>query len=172
MKEEKKEQGTFEKVKEQVEKKIKEISNQGIQQTNIDYLGKLVDVKKDICEMEMEEENMYRGYDNYGEYNRYGNYENYGGGRSRDSRGRYMESGRESYGRRYRGHDMIDDMSETYGTYMENRESGRYGSPETSKAFDYMLKSAKDFFKHLKNEASSQEEVEKIRRTAREISEM
>lgn len=163
----------FDKVCEQVEKKIEEISKVGIQQTNIDYLGKLVDVKKDIAEInytEKEEENMmYRGYDNYGRGS-YGNYDNYN---TRDRR--YNESGNygaRGYDMKYRGHDMIEDMSDNYGAYMGNRESGRYGSPEMSKAFDYMLKSAKDFFKHLMEEATSQEEIEKIRRTAREISEM
>lgn len=162
-----------EKITQQVDKKLEELTKAGIQQTNIDYVGKLIDIKKDIKGME-ENEMMYRGYDNYGRdsYGEYDNYGTYNGGRRRDSRGRYMEDGREAYGRRYRGDDMMEDMSENYGRYMENRENGRYGSPETSKSFDYMLKSAKDFFKHLKEEAGSQEEIEKIRRTAREISEM
>lgn len=165
--------GIFEQVNEQIDKKIEALSKEGIQKTNIDYLGKLLDAKKDMKEME-ETNMMYRGYDNYGRdaYGTYDNYGNYGGGRSRDSRGRFMEGGRGNYGRRYRGDDMMEEMSEHYGDYMENKESGRYGSPEMSKAFDYMLKSAKDFFKYLKEEASSQEEIEKIRRTAREISEM
>ena len=39
-------------------------------------------------------------------------------------------------------------------------------------SFEYMLKSFKDFFKHLKHEASSQQEVEMLKKTAKEISEM
>lgn len=168
-----KEQEMFNKLTEQINKKITALTNEEVKQTNIDYLTKLVDVKKDIAKinhLEKEEgQMMYRGYDNYGNYDNYGTY---GGGRRRDSQGRYMESGHGSYGRRYRGDDMMEDMAENYGRYMENRENGNYGGPETSKSFDYMLKSAKDFFKHLKDEAGSQEEIEKIRRTAREISEM
>lgn len=176
-KQDKKDKSIFDNVTEQVDKKIKAITEQGIQQTNIEYLGNLIDIKKDISKinhLEMEDENMmYRGYDNYGRdsYGTYGN-DYYNGGRRRDSQGRYMENGRSSYGRRYRGHDMIDDMADSYGEYMENRENGRYGSPEMGKALDYMLKSVEEFMMMLKKDASSQEEVEKIKRTARKISDM
>lgn len=165
---------TIDKLCEQIDKKLEELVKQGVQQTNVDYIGKLIDLKKDIAKIEkMEgEDNMYRDYDNYGR-DSYGTYDRmYAGGRSRDSRGRFMEDGRGSYGRRYRGHDMIDDMSENYGTYMEGNASGRYGNPETTKSLQYMLQSAEDFFKHLKGEATSQEEVEMIKKSARRISEM
>lgn len=163
---------TLDKICEQVDKSLKTVLEQKVQPGNADYLYKLIDVKKDIIQIKgMEDDSMmYRGYDNYGRED-YGNYGTYAGGRSRDSRGRYMGNDR-SYGRRYRGHDYIDDMAETYGTYMENRENGRYGSPEMDKALDFMLKSVEDFMKMLKQDASSQEEVEKIRRTAKRISEM
>lgn len=163
---------TVDKLCEQIEKKLEELVKQGVQQTNIDYIGKLIDLKKDIAKIEkMEgEDNMYRDYDNYGNYGGYDRM--YAGGRRRDSQGRFMEGGRGNYGRRYRGHDMIDDMSENYGTYMEENASGRYGSPETTKSLQYMLQSAEDFFKHLKGEATSQEEVEMIKKSARRISEM
>lgn len=151
---------TMEKVCEQVDKKIAEITKVGVQQTNIDYLGKLVDIKKDI--KEMEEKDMYRGYDNYGAYDNYGTY---GGGRRRDSMGRYMEGNMNGrYGRRYRGDEMIDDMSMNYGRYMENRENGRYGSPETDKAFDYMVQSAVGFIDHIFEEIDSPEQAEKFKR--------
>ena len=164
-------------MKEKVEKKIQEITKNGIQQANIDYLYKLIDIHKDLANEEYwkkeEEQMMYRGYDNY-DRNSYGTYGNdyYNGGRRRDSQGRYMENGRSSYGRRYRGHDMIDDMADSYGEYMENRENGRYGSPEMGKALDYMLKSVEEFMMMLKKDASSQEEVDKIKKTARKISDM
>lgn len=158
----------FEKLCEQIEKKLEELSKQGIQQSNVDYIFKLVDIKKDIKKMEkMEENNMYRGYDGYGNYDGYDD-------RMRGYGRNYSDSGSygRGYGRRYRGHDMIDEMGQHYGTYMESREGGRYGGPETAKSFDYMLKSAKDFFRHLKQEAKSPEEFDKIKMTAREISEM
>lgn len=161
MKEEKTEKsGVLEKVEEQVDKKIEALEKEKIQQNNIDYLMKLMDVKKDIAKIEKmeEEKDMMYGYDDYG------NYGNYGGGRSRDSRGRFMEGSRGSYGRRYRGHDMIDDMSENYGRYMENRMNGRYGSPETDKAFDYMVESATGFIDHIFKEIDSPEQAEKFKR--------
>ena len=179
MEEEKKETKVIEKVTEEVDKTIKKIMEQGVQTNNIDFLYKMIDIKKDIAEIEKEEQEMM--YGNYGNYGRdqYGEYEgNYNGGRRRDSRGRYMESG--SYGRRgvkgtgrgrYRGEEMMDEMAYHYGNYNEGRE--QYGADEeTMKSFKYMLKSFKDYYKHLKEEASSQQEVQMLEDVAREISEM
>ena len=180
MQEEKKqteEKSVIEKVTEEVDKSIKRIMEQGVQTNNIDFLYKMIDVKKDIAEIEKEEQEMmdgnYGNYDNYGEYDR-----SYGGGRRRDSRGRYMEGS--SYGRRgvpgsgrgrYRGEEMMDEMMYHYGNYNEGRE--QYGADEeTMKSFKYMLKSFKDYYKHLKDEASSQQEVKMLEDVAREISEM
>ena len=148
-----------------------------MQTNNIDFLYKMIDVKKDIAEIEKEEQEMM--YSNYGNYDNYGEYDrSYGGGRRRDSRGRYMEGG--SYGRRgvkgtgrgrYRGEEMMDEMAYHYGNYNEGRE--QYGADEeTMKSFKYMLKSFKDYYKHLKEEASSQQEVKMLEDVAREISEM
>ena len=69
----------------------------------------------------------------------------------------------------YEGEDMIDEMREHYDNYMEG---ARYSGPEKEKAFDYMLKSAEDFFCYLMEEVENPEQMEKIRRTARKISEM
>ena len=181
MEEEKKETKVIEKVTEEVDKTIKKIMEQGVQTNNIDFLYKMIDIKKDIAEIEKEEqEMMYGNYGNYGrdQYGEYGESGNYNGGRRRDSRGRYMESG--SYGRRgvkgtgrgrYRGEEMMDEMAYHYGNYSEGRE--QYGADqETMKSFQYMLKSFKDYYKHLKDEASSQQEVQMLEDVAREISEM
>lgn len=163
MEENKKE--VFEKINDQIDKKIEALEKEKIQQTNIDYLNKLIDFKYKVAKMEhIEKEDnnmMYKDGRNY-----YGDYDN-SYGRMRDSRGRFM--GPDNFGRRYRGHDMIDEMSDYYGTYMENKENGRYGSPETSRALDYMLESVERFIMSLKNDAQSQEEIEKIRKTARKI---
>ena len=174
MEEEKKETKVLDKLKEETDKSMKRVLEQGVQTNNIDFLYKMIDVKKDIAEIEKEEqEMMYSNYGNYDEYDR-----SYGGGRRRDSRGRYMESG--SYGRRgvkgtgrgrYRGEEMMDEMAYHYGNYNEGRE--QYGADEeTMKSFKYMLKSFKDYYKHLKEEASSQQEVKMLEDVAREISEM
>jgi hypothetical protein len=182
MEEEKKEtteKSVIEKIKEATEKKLEELEKQGLSQSNIDYLGKVMDVHKDIMNEEYwkakEEYYMYREYNEGGYSGEYG-------ARRRDSRGRYMEGGYSegNYGRRgvpgtgrgrYRGEEMIEDMSYHYGNYSDGRD--RYGADQkTMESFKYMLKSFKDYYKHLKQEASSQQEVQMLEDVAREISEM
>ena len=175
MEEEKKETNVIDKVTEEVDKSIKRIMEQGVQTNNVDFLYKMIDIKKDIAEIEKEEQEMM--YSNYGNYGR-DDEMMYSGGRRRDSRGRYMESG--SYGRRgvrgtgrgrYRGEEMMDEMAYHYGNYNEGRE--QYGADEeTMKSFKYMLKSFKDYYKHLKQEASSPQEVKLLEETAQEMLEM
>lgn len=180
MEEEKKqteEKNVIDKVTEEVDKSIKRIMEQGVQTNNIDFLYKMIDVKKDIGQIKKEEqEMMYGNYGNYGEYSESGNYGRRGVPGT--GRGRYNEGG--SYGRRgvkgtgrgrYRGEEMMDEMAYHYGNYNEGRE--QYGADEeTMKSFKYMLKSFKDYYKHLKEEASSQKEVQMLEDVAREISEM
>ena len=155
------------KTKEEVEKLIKQVTESGLQVANVELLYKLIDIHKDINNEEYwkkkEENMMYRDYDNYS------------GGRSRDSRGRYMDS----YGRRgvpgtgrgrYRGYDMIEEMGEHYGDYSEGRDT--YGNDrETEKSFDKMLQSLEDFTYLIMQEADSQDKIEKVRKTAKKISE-
>ena len=157
------------KTKSEVERIIKQITENGLQTANVELLYKLIDIHKDIENekywKEKEENMMYRDYDNYG------------GGRSRDSRGRYMDG---YYGRRgvpgtgrgrYRGYDMIEEMGEHYGDYSEGRDN--YGNDrETEKSFDKMLQSLEDFTYLIMQEADSQDKIEKVKRTARKISEM
>lgn len=184
---------TLNKVKEESEKIINSILDEGIKQENIEFLYKIIDIHKDIAneeywQVKKEDIDMrYRGYsEGYGEYNEGGNYgrrgvPGTGRGRYRDggySDGGYSEGG--SYGRRgvpgtgrgrYRGEEMMDEMMYHYGNYNEGRE--QYGADEeTMKSFKYMLKSFKDYYKHLKQEASSQQEVKMLEDVAREISEM
>lgn len=113
----------FEEVNKQVEKKIEALAKEGVKQTNVDYLGKLIDIHKDIKE---EENMMYRNYDNYG------GYDNYAGGRRRDAMGRYTEGG--NYGRRgrYRGEDALDEMKYHYGAYQDSHNAGNYNAKEDS----------------------------------------
>ena len=162
------------KTKSEVERIIKQITESGLQIANVELLYKLIDIHKDIENekywKEKEEESMYRGRDYFMD-------DSYNGGRSRDSRGRYMDG---SYGRRgvpgtgrgrYRGYDMIEEMGEHYGDYSEGRDT--YGNDrETEKSFDKMLQSLEDFTYLIMQEADSQDKIEKVRKTARKISEM
>lgn len=162
----------IDKVKEKTEYIIDDILQEGITRDNINMLGKLIDIHKDMANEEYwckkEEIMMYRD-DRYSDYPSM----NYGGGRRRDSRGRYMTNGRD---RRYRGHDIIDDMYDSYSNYMGDREEmnrGNYGAKDdTMKSLEYMLESVVDFVEMLKKDTNSQEEMDLIRKYTREISEM
>lgn len=173
MEEDKKELDLIPKAKEEVEKLIKQVTESGLQVANVELLYKLIDIHKDIENekywKEKEEDSMYRGRDYFMD-------DSYNGGRSRDSRGRYMDG---SYGRRgvpgtgrgrYRGYDMIEEMGEHYGDYSEGRDN--YGNDrETEKSFDKMLQSLEDFTYLIMQEADSQDKIEKVRKTAKKISE-
>ena len=179
----------LEKVKEQVEEQIECIVDDKVQPDNVDYLYRLVDIHKDLENEDYwntKKEDIQMRYGNYGRgsynegsygrdsYNGYGESGSYGRrGRERDSRGRY-KGGRGSG--RYRGHEMMDEMYEQYGNYSEGREQysrGNYGAKEdTMKSLEYMLESMVDFVEMLKEEASSQEEMELIKHYTKKISEM
>ena len=177
------EKNIIEKVKKETEKVIEQILNQGIQENNLDVLYKLVDIHKDIANEEYwqkkkEETDMrYRGYSGeYGNYGRGGNYgedDSYGRrGVKGTGRGRYR-GGRGSG--RY-GEEMMDDMYQNYEAYAEGREQygrGNYGAKEdTMMSLEYMLESMVDFVEMLKQDASSQEEVNLIKKYTKKISEM
>lgn len=171
----------LEKIKEAANSPLETIAKDGISSSNLDYLYKLIDIQKDIANIEYwkaKEENFMRygegsygrgnygrgGYGNYGEYGAYGAY------------------GEGSYGRRgnFRGNrpeDKMDEMYMNYQAYSEGKEaygrSGNYSAKEDSmKGLEKMLESAVDFFKMLKEEASSQEEMELVHKYAKKISEM
>ena len=87
MEEEKKQEtNVLDKTKEEVERIIKQITENGLQTANVELLYKLIDVHKDIENEKYwkEKENMYRGRDYFMD-------DSYNGGRSRDSHGRYMD---------------------------------------------------------------------------------
>ena len=156
-----------EKLSKKTEEKIKEILEEDININNLDYLYKLIDIYKDVKEVESMNYGNYSGrrpgYDSYGEYGRSG-YGNYG-------EGSYGEYGRRGVDSRYRGYGHLDRMYNEYGNYNYGRE--RYGANEdTKRSLKYMLESMEDFARMLKEEAQSQEEVEMIRQTAQKIAQM
>ena len=161
----------LEELKQQTEKKIEEVMQQGIQQNNIDMIYTLMDIHKDIENEEYWKEKVEgMRYSRGGSYNERGSYrdDSYGR-RRRDSRGRYMDGGMD--GRRYRGHDMIDEMYNGYTEYYEGRS--RYGAgPETMEPLEAMLESVVDFVEMLKHDAGSQQEMDLIRHYTKKISEM
>ena len=156
------------KTQEEVEKLIKTVTENGLQASNVQLLYQLIDIHKDIENEKYwknkEENNMYMRDD----------YENdYRGGRSRDSKGRYMGNRR---GESYRGQRVLDEMYDGYRNYSDGREEynrGNYGAKgETMRSLEYMLGSVTDFIEMLQHDADSQEEIEMIKKYTRRISEM
>lgn len=168
-------EGVTEKIKTKVEESMESLIEEDINTENLEYLYKLVDIHKDLENEKYWKEKIMR-YRDYGEYSE-GNYGRRGvpgTGRGRYRDGEYSAGG--NYGRRgvdsrYRGEEMLDDMYQGYREYNEGREM--YGNDnKTMESFEYMLKAFKDYYKHLKQEASSQEEVQMLEKVAREISNM
>lgn len=159
-----------EEVNKQVEQEIAAIVQEGIQAENVNMLGKLIDIHKDLANEDYwnkKKEVMqmrYREYGNYGNYNR----ENYGR-RGRDNRGRYTAGG-------YQGEEMMNEMYRGYQEYSEGKEQsgrGNYGAKEDSmKSLEYMLQCMVEFVDMLKEDADSQQEVEMIKHYTKKISEM
>ena len=172
-----------EKIKEQLKELKKGILEEGIQNNNnLEHIYKIVDIEKDLCEIEEAKNMRYGRYegsygrvsygrDSYGRgsYGNYGNYGNYG-------EGSYGEYGRGSYGRRgrdakYRGDESLNEMHEQYGRYNESRE--RYGAgEETDKSFHYMVKALEDFIQVLYEEAETQEQKQQLRETLQKSMQM
>ena len=155
------------KVKELVEKGINKTIEDGIQTSNLDTLGKLVDIYKDIANVEhwkKEEENDMRYDRRYRDYTREPYSREPYGRRRRDSRGRYM------------GDEMMNDMHEAYRDYSDGREEmnmGNYSAKDdTMKSLEYMMQSVVQFIEMLEKDAKSQEEIEIIKDYTRQISEM
>ena len=75
------------------------------------------------------------------------------------------------YDSKYRGEDIMDNMYEGYREYSEGKEV--YGADnKTIESYGYMLKSMKDFYKHLMKEASTEEEVQMLQQTIQEMAQM
>lgn len=146
-----------EKLLEKVCEYLNKVSNQNLDAADIDYLSKVVDIYKDIKEVE----NM----NNYGRYDAYGEY------------GTYSDSyGRRGVDARYRGESYMDGMRGSYRNYEEARSEynrGNYGAKEDGlKELEYMMHAAMKFIKMVKEEATSPEEQEIVRKHIMKISEM
>jgi len=130
---------------------ISKAGEQNLDASDIDYLGKVVDIYKDLKEVEC----MNNGYNTYHEYNDYG---------------------RRGVDARYRGESYMDGMRGSYRNYEEARNEynrGNYGAKEDGlKELEYMLHALVKFAKTIKEEATSPEEQEIVRRHFMKISEM
>lgn len=165
-------------VKESIKKEIMKIHREGINKNNLEMLGQLVDIHKDIANEEYweakEEALEMRG--NYGEYGR-GDYgrDEYGarGGRG-NGRGGNRSGGRgRGSGTRYGDGRIYEAMDgwEEYKDYMdEYKERGSYGAKEKGlESLEYMLDCFVKWFEEIAKDAETQEEVDLVKKYANKI---
>lgn len=173
-----KEQNTMQSLKELVETELKDMLSVGIQEDNIDNIGKLVDIHKDIENEEYWKEKKEVYHMRYYDENRYGD-DRYGDDyrmdRSYGRRGRPMNAPRDSRGR-YKGpEEKMHEIMEHYGEYSAASDAasrGNYGAEEDSmKSLDSMLKCVTIFMDMLEENASSQEEAQMIKKYRKRLSE-
>lgn len=135
---------------------IEKVGTMNLDATDIDYLYKVVDIYKDLKEVES-----MNGYGNYG--NEYG----------REVNGAYGRRGVDS---RYRASKYMDSMRGGYEAYEDSRNEygrGNYGAKEDGlKELEYMMHAATKFIKTIKEEATSPEEQEIVKKHLMKISEL
>lgn len=154
-----------------IEQELEQITNTELNANNLDVVGKLIDIQKDLENIDywnVKKEVMKMRYNNYGDYaeERYGNY----GRRGVPGTGRG----------RYRGHDdgdeMIEDMHESYSAYSESRNAynrGNYSAGQDSmKALDDTMELFVEFTEKMVHEAETPEAKQIIRKHLRKISQM
>ena len=154
-----------EKLLKEVETKIEQILNEGIQSENLNYLDKLVDIHKDLKNEEYWEKKKEVLDMNYREYGR----------RGVPGTG-YGRRGVPGSGRgRYRGEYAMDEMMEHYGNYSEANEEmnrGNYGAEnEMVKSVEGIMKNIYEIVEEL-SETEVPEVEHIIKRYAKKISEM
>ncbi|MBQ4031873.1 MAG: hypothetical protein II625_08985 [Bacilli bacterium] len=147
----------MEEIIKKVEDYIKKKGKQEFHTVDKDDLFKVVDIYKDLKEVE----NM-NGYGNeygrgYGAYNAYGNYGNYG------------EYGRRGVDAKYRASGYMDGMRGSYEAYEDDRNEfnarGNYGAKEDGlKDLESMLHYNYKLMKYIKETATSPEEQEIVKK--------
>lgn len=146
---------------EKTEEYISKAGEQNLDASDIDYLGKVVDIYKDLKEVES-----MNGYGRYEGYNNYGNEYNRG----------YGEYGRRGVDSRYRAGKYMDGMRGSYEAYEDARNeynNGNYGAKEDGlKELEYMMHAAMKWLKTIKEDATSPEEQEIFKKHIMKISEM
>lgn len=154
------EQNIQDKILEKIKPIIERTLEKDITAEDLNILGKLVDIHKDLKNEEYWERKV--DFMNYGNYGNYGAYRGYNGrSAGYDTYGNY---GRRGVDTKYRGYGHIDRMGDEYGRYQENRE--RYGAgQETDKSFHYMLEALEDFIKVLHEEADNPQQKQMLMET-------
>lgn len=161
------------KIKSMIIKELEQFSDVDLTGEELDVLSKLVDIDKDLENIDywkVKKEVMKMRYNNYGDYSE-GGY----------SEGRYGRRGVPGTGRgRYRGHDdgedMIEDMRESYSAYSESRSAynrGNYNAGQDSmEALEDTMRLFTEFAQKMIQEVDSPEAKQIIRKHLRKISQM
>ncbi len=168
--EENKQDFNIEKLKNQVEQLIDCITQEDIQVNNVDLLGKLVDIHKDLSN-----ENYWKVKEEVYDM-RYRDYEDYGRRGVPGTGRRYGRRGVKGTGRgRYRGEDYMDEMREHYDNYNDASEEmykGNYGAEgEMIKSVEGIMRNVYGIVEEL-SEADTPEVMRIIKRYTKKIDEM
>ena len=166
------------KLMEQIKKELKEIEEKGVNASNLELIGKLADIYKDLGEIEkmdkggqeMQEYGRYReGGGGYGAY-REGGYNARGGG---GGGGGYREGGyNEGYGRRYsRMRDHMDRMMDGVDQYEYGKERYMHGGDESRviEGLEKIMYAVCMFVESAMDFAESPQEKELIRKHIQKI---
>lgn len=171
------------KIAKDIKKELKQIGETGVNAGNLDAIGKMVDIYKDILEIdEMEGEEMREygyGYDTY-PYNegRGHNRDNYGA-RMRDSRGRYMESGTYGRGGNFinidpRMWDRLERIMDGADMYSYARDRYRGGDSEErmEDGLEKLMYAVCTFVESMMDFAETPQEKEIIRKHIQKLTKM
>ena len=171
-------QNYTDKIKALVVKELEQFSDEELDDDDLDVLYKLIDIDKDLENIDywkVKKEVMKMRYSNYGGYSeggyseeRYGNYGRRGvpgTGRGRYRAGSYSE-----------GEEMLEDMKESYGAYSESRNAygrGNYGAgQESMKALEDTMELFTEFTQKMIQEVDSPEAKQIVKKYLRKISQM
>lgn len=167
--EEKKEEVCYtDKIKAMVVKELNQFSDLDLNGDELDILYKLVDIDKDLENIDYwkcKKEVLKMRYNDYSE-ERYGNY----GRRGVPGTGRSRYRGRDD------GEEMLEDMKESYGAYSESRNEyhrGNYNAGEDSmEALEDTMRLFTEFAHKMIQEVDSPEAKQIIKKHLRKISQM
>lgn len=164
------------KLKELIQKELEQFIDTELNEENLDILYKLVDIDKDLENIDywkVKKEVINMRYEDYNGYSE--------GGYSEGRYGNYGRRGVPGTGRgRYRGgysdgEEMLEDMKESYGAYSESRTYGRgnYGAEQESmKALEETMRLFTEFAQKMIQEVDSPEAKQIIRKHLHRISQM
>jgi hypothetical protein len=175
MEEEKKEELCYtDKLKTIVIKELERFDNVELTGDELDVLYKLVDIIKDLENInywDVKKEVLKMRYNNYGDYSEGGYNDNYGRrGVPGTGRSRYRAEGYSE------GEEMLENMKESYGAYSESRNAysrGNYGADQDSmEALEDTMRLFTEFAQKMIQEVDSPEAKQIIRKHLRKISQM